>query len=164
MPHKRADALATLRKAILPRLTGEFPHANRLIQRAGHKMAALRAESNRVDAILMALLALGPLDETRRLRVPNADALVQAAGCHVAATWRDGDGGHSVFYLERQHALVLRDVPQADGAVAGAGGDVPAIRRKVQRVDVLLVAREGGFDHFAGDVPDLTISYQYSYL
>jgi hypothetical protein len=90
-------------------------------------MIARRAERNRVDAIAVAIVPVSPLHERGVLGVPDADALVQAAGRYVAVVGRDGHGGNSVFYLEREDALVLLDIPQADCPVAGAGGDVAAV-------------------------------------
>ena len=74
-------------------------------------MVALRTESNRVHAVLMALLAFRSLDQHTRLGVPDAHALVQAAGSNETVVGRDGDGSNAVFNLQSEDALVLLDVP-----------------------------------------------------
>jgi hypothetical protein len=47
------------------------------------------------------------------------------------------------------------DVPESDGAVAGAGGDVPSVGGEIQAVDILFMASELVADDFVCDVPDL---------
>ena len=105
----------------------------------------------------MALFAFGPLDEDSGLRVPYTHRFVQAAGSYEAVIWGDGDSGDPVFYTKGEDALVLLDVPEPDGAIAGAGGDVAAVGGEVEGVDVLVVAGELVADYFVGDVPDLYI-------
>lgn len=147
--------LVALHAAHARRDVVQSPHPDRLVQGARHELLARRAEGDRVHAVAVALLALGPLHEVARLAVPDAHALVQAAGRDVAVVGRDGDGGDAVFDRQAQDALVLLDVPQADGAVARAGGDVPPVGGEVERVDVLFVAGELVADAAFGDVPDL---------
>ena len=132
MTLERANALAALR--ICTAHTGssvELPHPDGLIQRPRNKMVTVRAKSDRVDAVAVTIVSISPLHERGVLRVPDADALVQAAGSHVAVIGRDSHGGDTIFYLEREDALVLLNIPQADCAVARAGGDVATVGSKV---------------------------------
>ena len=121
-------------------------------------MIAPRAESNRVDTVLVALLAFCPLDKTAVLGIPNADALVQAAGRDVAVVWRHGDSSDAIFNGQGEDTLVLLDIPEANSAVAGAGGDVAAVGGEVEGVDILLVTAELVSDCLCGDLPDLILS------
>ena len=154
------DALAALgldTGTVVEAAVVELPHLDRLVERSGHEVATVGGESNTVHTVLVSLFALGTLDENASLGVPDADALVQAACSDEAVVGRDRNGGNSVFDLESQNALVLLDIPKSDSAVAGAGGDVTTIRGEVQRVDVLLVARELVENALASNVPDLEL-------
>jgi len=144
------DAGAVVETAVV-----ELPHLDSLVERAGHEVAAVGREGNTVHAVLVTLLAFGALDEDTSLGVPDAHTLVQAARGDEAVVGRDGNGGDAVFDLESKDTLVLLDIPEPDGAVAGAGSDVTAIRGEVQRIDVLLVTRELVENALASDVPDL---------
>jgi hypothetical protein len=144
------DAGAVVEAAVV-----ELPHLDCLVERAGHEVAAVGGEGDTVHTILVSLLAFGALDENTGLSVPDAHALVQAARGDEAVVGRDCNGGDAVFDLESKDALVLLDIPEPDGTVAGAGGDVTAVRGEVQRIDVLLVTRELVEDALASDVPDL---------
>jgi len=158
VPFKRLDAFPALglvtRPVVEPRIV-ELPHLDRLVQRSGHQVSPVGRESNAVHTVFVPLLAFGALDEDAGLGVPDANAFVQTAGCDEAVVGRDGDGGDAVFDCKGEDALVFLDVPEADGAVAGAGGDVAAVGGEVERVDVLLVAGELVQDAFGLDVPDL---------
>lgn len=121
------DACAVVEAAVV-----ELPHLDRLVERAGHEVAAVWGEGDTVDAVFVSLLAFGALDEDTGLGVPDADALVQAASSNKAVVGRDGYGGDAVFNLESQDTLVLLDVPKSYGAVARAGSNVTAIRGEVQ--------------------------------
>jgi hypothetical protein len=154
------DALAALgldAGAVVEAAVIELPHLDRLVERAGHEVAAVRGEGNTVNTVLVALLAFSALDENTSLGVPDADALVQATCSDEAVVRRDGNGGNAVFNLESKNTLVLLDVPKPDSAVAGAGSDVTTIRGEVQRIDVLLVARELVENALASNVPDLRL-------
>ncbi len=105
----------------------------------------------------MSVVSVSSLYEGGVLGVPDADALVQAAGGYVAVVGRDGHGGDSIFYLECEDALILLDIPQTNCTVAGAGCDVTTVSSEVERVDVLLVAVELVADDFVGDIPNLSI-------
>ena len=127
------------------------------VERTGHEVTTVGGEGDTVHTILVALLAFGTFDENTGLGIPDADALVQAARSDEAVVGRDGNGGDAVFDLESQNALVLLDIPKSDSAVSGTGGDVTTIRGEVQRIDVLLVARELVENALAGNVPDLRL-------
>lgn len=113
----------------------------------------MRGEGDRIDAVLVALLTLRPLDQSSLLRVPDTHALVQRACGDEPAVRRDGDSGDAIFDLEGEHALILLDVPQPNGAVSRTGRDEAAIAREVERVDVLVVSGEGMTNLLCGDVP-----------
>lgn len=76
------DALAALglhTGTVVEASVVELPHLDGLVKRAGDKVTTIRRECHTVDAVLVALLALGSLDENTGLGVPDADTLVQAA-------------------------------------------------------------------------------------
>jgi hypothetical protein len=155
---KGLDALAALgldTGTVVEASVVELPHLDRLVKRARDKVTTIRREGNTVDAILVALLAFGALDENTSLSIPDADTLVQATCSNEAVVGWDSDGGDAIFNLESKDALVLLDIPEANSAVAGAGGDVTTIGGEVERVNVLFVARELVEDALAGNVPDL---------
>ena len=154
------DALAALgldAGAVVEAAIVELPHLDSLVKRTRDEVATIRRECNTVDTVLVALFAFSALNKNTSLGVPNADALVQAARSDEAVVGRDGNGGDAVFDLESQNALVLLDIPKSDSAVSGTGGDVTTIRGEVQRIDVLLVARELVENALAGNVPDLRL-------
>ena len=133
------------------------PQVGVTVHARGCERITVGGEGDTVHTILVALLAFGALDKNTGLGIPDADALVQAACSDEAVVGRDGNGGDAVFDLESQNALVLLDIPKSDSAVPGTGGDVTTIRGEVQRIDVLLVARELVENALAGNVPDLRL-------
>jgi hypothetical protein len=155
---KGLDALAALgldAGTVVETSVVKLPHLDSLIKRAGDEVTTVRRESHTVDAVLVALLAFGALDEDTGLSIPDADALVQATCGDKAVVGWDGNGGDAIFNLESKDALVLLDIPESDCAVAGAGGDVTTVGGEVERVNILLVAGELVEDALAGNVPDL---------
>lgn len=156
MALESAHALAALRiTAGHTRRGVELPHSDRLVQRSRHEVLARWGESDRVDAISVAVVAFGPFDKCCGVGVPDADALVQTAGRDVAVVRRNCDGGDTIFNRKCKNALILLDIPQANGAVAGARSDVAAVGGEVERVDVLFVAMELVANEFLGNVPNL---------
>ena len=152
------DALAALgldAGAVVEAAVVELPHLDRLVERTRHEVATVGGEGDTVHTILVALLAFGALDKNTGLGIPDADALVQAACSDEAVVGGDGDSGNAILDLESEDALVLLDVPKSNCAVAGTRGDVTSVRREVERVDVLFVARELVKDALGGNVPDL---------
>jgi len=114
---ERLDALAVLHVRAGHPVVVQPPHPDRLVKRARDQMGAVRREGDRVDTVLVALLALGPLDEYAGLRVPDAHALVQATGGDETAVGRDGHRGDAIFDGEVEDALVLLDVPEPDSTI-----------------------------------------------
>jgi hypothetical protein len=78
---KGLDALAALgldAGTVVETSVVKLPHLDSLIKRAGDEVTTVRRESHTVDAVLVALLAFGALDEDTGLSIPDANALVQA--------------------------------------------------------------------------------------
>ena len=109
------------------------------------------------------MLAFEAHDKLAALDVPDADALVEGTGRDKQVVGRDGDGGDSVLDGEVCNLRVGLEVPQTDTAVATARGDDAAVARKVETVNVLLVASELVLDGAAVDVPDLGALVWYVY-
>jgi len=103
----------------------------------------------------VAVGAFETLDEVASCGIPDANALVEGPGRDVLGVWGDGDRGDAVFDGECEDVLPGFDVPEADGAVAGSGGNGATVAGEVERVDVLLVACKGVADASGGNVPDL---------
>lgn len=162
MPLEDPNALPTPRSPI--RIPVQLPHPNRLIQRPRNQVRATRRERDTVDTILVPLLALGTLHGRAGGDVPDANVLVKRAGSDEAVVGTHGNRGNSVFYLEVQDALVLLDVPDADGSITGPGSDVAAVGGEVEGVDVLLVAGELVADDALLDVPNLESHHMVSKL
>lgn len=108
-----------------------------------------------------ATLLLQPLQKVASTHLPNTHALVQRTSGEVAVVWGNGNGGDAVLDCEADNALITRNIPHANGPVAGSGGDEPAIRGVVQAVDVLLVASELVADGTGRDVPDLIFGQRH---
>ena len=106
----------------------------------------------------MALLAFGAFNKNTSRRVPDAHTLIKTTCRHEATIGRDGYGRDTVFNRETEDTLICLNVPESDRAVAGAGGDVAAVRGEVEGVDVLLVTFEGVANLLGGNVPDLSKS------
>lgn len=105
----------------------------------------------------MAVLALEPLEEVALVEVPDPDALIERSGGDVLRVGRDGHRRDAILDRQRQDVAALLNVPQPDRAVATTGRNGAAVAGKVERVNVLLVAREGVADLLLVDVPDLRI-------
>ena len=56
----------------------------------------------------------------------------------------------------------LLNIPQANGPVATARGDGATISRKIERVDILFVSREGVSDRLVVNVPYLCIEVSFA--
>lgn len=153
MSLKRPQALPT--QCRTTRSRSQLPHLNRLIQRPRHQLPSMRRESDRINTIFMSLLAFRAHDNAAGTHIPDAHALVQTSRRNEVAIWRYCYSSNTVFDLKSERALVLRNVPDADGAVAGAGGDDAAVAGPVEGVDVLVVAGELVADDAGGDVPYL---------
>jgi hypothetical protein len=109
----------------------------------------------------VAVLAFETHHQLAALDVPDADALVEGSGRDELVVGRDGDRGDAVLDGEVCNLGVGLEIPQADTAVATAGGNDAAVARKVETVNVLLVAGELVLDGTAGNVPDLGVLVWY---
>ena len=157
---KRLDAAAALERGLLgvaahlPR-RGELPHLDGLVQAAADKLARIRREGDAVDAVLVAVGPFEALQEVAELNVPHPHALVEGARRHELGVGRDGDRRDAILDGEGQVASARLQIPDPDGAIATAGCDGASVAGEVERVDVLVVARERGADLPGLDIPDL---------
>lgn len=132
----------------------EFPHFDCPIQTAADEVLATGRERNAINAVLVTVGALKALDKMASSDIPNTNTLIQGPSSDKAAVGRDGNSGNSILNSQRQHAVVIVDVPKSDGAVTTAGGNGPAISREVQAVDVLFVAGKRVSNGAGLNVPD----------
>lgn len=160
MALKGLDAAAALERGLLgvaahlPR-RGELPHLDGLVQTAADELAGVRRKGHTIDTILVAVGSLEPLQEVAQLDVPHPHALVEGTGCHELRVGRDGNRRDAVLNSERQIAAARLQIPDPDGPIAAARGNGAAVAGEIERVDVLVVARERGADLSCLDVPDL---------
>jgi hypothetical protein len=154
---KRLDAAAAFGGVVgmSTARSDELPHLDRLVERAGDEVLAVWCKSNRVDGVLVAVWTFETLHEIASSGVPDTNALVERAGSDVLGVGRDGNGSDAIFDGEGKNILTCLDVPEADGAVTGTGGDGAAVAGEVKGVDILLVAGEGVADASGGNVPHL---------
>lgn len=153
---KRLDALAALGTgAGRAARRAELPHLDRAIQTAADEVLAVGRERHRVDAVLVPIGALETLDQEARHDVPDTNALIQRAGGNKLRVGRNGNGGDAILNRQRQGVGALLNVPQTDSPVTTARSDGAAVARKVERVNVLLVAREVVADSSSGNIPHL---------
>ena len=136
----------------------QLPHFDSLVQTSTDQAVAVGRESDAVDAVGMAIGSFQSTNQVASRHTPDTDALVQRSSCDKVSARRDGDGGDPIFNLEGQNFTIAFDIPDADGMVAAAGGNVTAVTREVQRVDVLLVACKGVTDGTTLDIPDLELT------
>ena len=135
----------------------ELPHLDRLVQTAADKILAVWREGHRVHTILVAVGSFKPLQEIALVEIPDPNAFIERARSDVLGVWRDGYRRHAILYRQRQNVVALLNVPKTDGAVTAAGCDGTAVTREIERVDILLVAREGVADLPLMNVPNLQI-------
>jgi hypothetical protein len=133
----------------------QFPHLDRLVKTAANEISAIRSKCDGVNTISVAVWVLKSLDEISGCSVPNTHTLIQRAGSNKAAVGRYGNGGHTIFNAEDQLLLAIHNVPQADSLVATARSNITSIASKIERVDILLVAREDVFNCTGSNVPNL---------
>lgn len=132
----------------------KLPHFDGLVQTAANKVAAIRGESNTIDAILVAVGALKTLRKVAS-HVPDADALVQGSGSNELLVGRDSNSRDTVFNREDRRVLPGFNVPKTDGSIATAGSNSATIAREVETVDILFVAVEGVANGPRLNIPDL---------
>lgn len=102
----------------------------------------------------MALLALQAHNEVAGVDVPHTNALVERSGRDIAAVRGDGDGSNAVLNRQVEYLLIGLKIPKADAPIAASGCNDAAVLRKVERVDVLLMAGELMLDRAACDIPN----------
>ena len=136
-------------------LRRQLPHLDRLVETAADELVAVRREGNRVDAIFVALAAFEAFDQIAAGRVPHAYTLIEGPSSDVSSVWGDGDGGDAIFNAENEYLLADVNVPETDGLVATARGDVSAVTREIERVDVLFVTGKDVPDFLGLDIPNL---------
>ena len=134
---------------------GELPHLDSLVQATADEIAAVGRECHAVDAVLVAIGAFEALNNVAELHVPDADALVEGASSDVLGIGRDGNRSNTVFDAKDKGAARRLDIPQSHGSVSASGGDGSSVARKVQRVDILLVAGKSVANGSRGDIPNL---------
>lgn len=145
---KGANAFAALDAAVgvhAPR-DSELPQLDRLVQTATDQVATVGGKRNRVHAVLVAVWVLQSLHKVAGCRVPHTDALVQRSGRNVVAIGRHSHRGDAILDAKGVDELAIENVPQTHGLVPTARGNVTAVAREVQGVDVLLVAGEDVLD------------------
>lgn len=160
---KRLDALATLRARLVSLTRGaELPHLDSPVETARDEILAVGRESDRVHTILVAVRTFETLNEEARVNVPDTHALIEGACGNKLGVRRDGDSSNAVFYRESESVATLLNIPQANSPVATARGNCPSVASKVQRVNILLVAREVVANRSGLDVPDLCSKLVFS--
>ncbi len=154
------DAAAALERGLLgvaahlPR-GGELPHLDGLVQAAADKLARIRREGNTVNAVLVAVGPFEALQEVAELNIPHSHALVEGARSHELGIGGDGHRRDAILNSEGQVASARLQIPDPDSAIATAGCDGASVAGEVERVDILVVARERGADLPGLDIPDL---------
>lgn len=134
----------------------KLPHLDRLIETAADQILAVGRESYTVNAVFMPVWAFQAFQEIALVNVPDADALIERARSDVLGVGRDGDGGHAIFYGQRESVSASLDVPETDGSVTATRSNRPSVPSEIERVDILLVALEGSANLAAVDVPNLS--------
>jgi hypothetical protein len=113
------DTLAALRAGLVSLArSAEFPHLDRPVKTARDEILAARRESNRVDAIFVAVRSLETLNKETRVEIPNTHTLVERASGDKLGIGRNGNGRHTIFDSESKSIRALLDIPQADGPIA----------------------------------------------
>lgn len=160
MPHpvtlKSLDASATLGSWVGQAAgCAQLPHLDRLIKTAADKISSIGRKRNTIHAVFVPVWALKTLQQVALVNVPNADALIERASRHVLGVGGDGDSGDAILNCKGQSIGALLNVPETNGSVSGAGCNRTPIASKVQRVNILFVAREGVANLAGIDVPNL---------
>lgn len=153
---KRLDTLASLglRVGTVARSV-ELPHLDGSVQRTGDKILSVWRERHRVDGVLMSVRSLETLHQEAGVNVPDADALVERTGGDILSVGRNSNSRDAILNSEGQSVGARLNIPKSYGSVAGAGRNGAAVAGKVERVDILLVAREVVANSARRNVPDL---------
>ena len=121
--------LATQHAAILGH---QLPHLDRLIQTSTDQAVAIWREGNAVDTIRVAINSLKSTNEVSSWHTPDTNALVQRSGCNEVPTSRDSHSSDAIFNLEGQDLTIAFNIPDTDGMVSAAGGDIAAVTGEVK--------------------------------
>jgi hypothetical protein len=142
---------------VSPSWCDEFPHLDCLVQGARYKILSVWCECDGVYGVLVAIWTFEALNEVAGSSVPDTDALVERTSCNKLGVGGDGDGGYAIFDAESKDVLACLDIPQANGTITAAGSNSTAITGEVERIDVLVMAREGVPDGSRRNIPYLFI-------
>ena len=164
MALKCADALAAGRMiGEEAAARGQLPHLDGLVKTATNQAVARRRKGNRVDTILVAMLALKAHNQLLGPDIPHADAFVKRSGSDIQIIRRDGYSRHAILNGEVGDLLVRLELPQTHAAVTTAGCNELAVPGEIERVNVLLVSGELMLDLARGNVPHLVRSSALSH-
>lgn len=156
MTLKRLDALATLGLSVgTAARAGKLPHLDGSVQRTRDEVLAVGRKGHRVNGILVSVRSLETLHEEARVNVPHADALIERTSGDILGVGRNGNSRDTILNSEGQSVGARLDIPKSYGSVAGARCDGAAVAGKVERVNILLVAREVVANSARLNVPDL---------
>lgn len=153
------DAAAALERGLLavadlPRRR-QLPHLDRLVQAAADELPCVGRECYAVHTIFVAVGALKALKQVSHLDVPHPDALVKRTSRDELGIGRDGNSRDPIFDGERQVAVTSLQIPDSDGPVAATRRNGASIAGEIERINILVVAREGRADLPCCDIPNL---------
>ena len=103
----------------------------------------------------MPIGTLKALSEVAGVDIPYADALIKRAGGDVVGIRRDGHRSDTILDGEGESVGSLLNIPESNGTVTTAGCDGATITGEVERVNILLVAREVVADCPSLNIPNL---------
>lgn len=131
----------------------ELPHLDGAVERAGDEVLAVGGEGDGVHRVPMTLGTLKTLNEVSGCSIPNTDRLVERTSSNITSVRRDGNGCDTILNGEGKNNLSSLDIPNTDGAIPGTGSNMTTIASKVERVNVLVVARESVCNLALSNVP-----------
>ena len=132
----------------------ELPHLDSLVQATTDQVPSVGREGHGVDTVLVPIRPLKALQKIPSVDVPDTYTLVQRAGRYVLGIGGNGNGGDSILDTESHQRPARFDIPQAYCPVTTARRDNTTIPREIERVYILLVAREGVPDCSLLNIPD----------
>jgi len=107
------------------------PHFDSFVQTAANQGLPIWSECNRVDAVFMSSLAIKSCDYITTADVPYSDTLIKRASCDIVAPGRNSYRCDTILDTKVGHLAVILNIPDADGVVATARGDVPSIAGEI---------------------------------
>lgn len=155
MAFKCLDTLALGARVLGAAGRAKLPHLNRSVQTTADQVFAVGREGDRINRVLVSIRSLQPLDQVARHNVPDANALIQRTGRNELSVGGNGNSRNSVLNGESESVGALLNIPKTDCSIATARGNGAAVARKVERVDVLFVAREVVADGPGSNIPHL---------